>query len=123
MKRHMKKYICTIAFSTLLAGCAEAPLQADDNAPTVYIGQQAFAERTPMELWVEMRQESEVKEVTDVKWVSKAKQLEMAAGSETKRLAKANAVKNSKRSNKQEKQPDEAGENNPKSSAPKDSPS
>lgn len=87
----MSKLIFIVFIPVFITGCAGNSGQSS-NVPASYFSQQAYADRTPMELWVEMRHESEIKD--DITWVSKLKQMEAAA--DAKKQPRAKLAKNKK---------------------------
>lgn len=104
----MRKLLPVIVFPALASGCALNGAASGDISGS-YFSQQAYVEKTPMELWVDMRRESEVKEVFVSPWAARLKKMEAGAASGSKRSAKMNLAK-SKENNMREKESGELQE-------------
>jgi len=100
----MKKVIYFACLSVCMGGCVSARIQSDSSS---YTEQQFLGEKTPFELWVEMRRESEIKEVTDVVRDFKMSEIDLGAAGSAKRAPKTTLAKN-KRFDKSKKTQDES---------------
>lgn len=100
----MKRIISIAFLAACLGGCVSTRIQSEQAA---YAELQSFGEETPFELWVEMRRESEIKEVTDVVRDFKMSEIDLGAAGSAKRAPKTTLAKN-KRFDKSKKTQDES---------------
>lgn len=76
-----------------MGGCVGTRIQSEQAA---YAELQSFGEETPFELWVEMRRESEIKEVVNVVRDFKMKDMDFGTTGDAKKLPKTTLAKNKK---------------------------
>jgi hypothetical protein len=89
----MKKVIYFACLSVCMGGCVSTRIQSEQAA---YAELQSFGEKTPFELWVEMRRESEIKEVVNVVRDFKMKDMDFGTTGDAKKLPKTTLAKNKK---------------------------
>jgi len=89
----MKRIISIAFLAACLGGCVSTRIQSEQTA---YAELQSFGEKTPFELWVEMRRESEIKEVVNVVRDFKMKDMDFGTTGDAKKLPKTTLAKNKK---------------------------